>query len=75
MCIMMVPELISTAYFINLCQCSMCRPVIARQRLSKNLILAMYTDAKIEELLDASFSMRSISYQGEAIISSQNFLF
>jgi hypothetical protein len=66
----------------------MCIPIVARQRLSKNpLIVARQrlcrnvtsvknTHAAIEELLNASFSMWPVSYQGKyAISSSRNFLF
>jgi hypothetical protein len=38
-------------------------PFVARQRLGKNVTAATNTHAKINELLDASFSMRSVSYQ------------
>jgi hypothetical protein len=40
-------------------------PVSARQRLDKNITAATNTQATIEELLDASFSMRSVSFQRE----------
>jgi hypothetical protein len=36
---------------------------VARQRLSKNVTAAKNTHATIEELLEASFSMPSVSYQ------------
>jgi hypothetical protein len=62
----MAPEPISTAYFINpstgLCG-SVCIP--ARQRLGKNVTAATNVHKRIEELLDASFSMVSMSYQGK----------
>jgi hypothetical protein len=38
-------------------------PIVARQRLGKNVTAATNTHAKIEELLEASFSMPSVSYQ------------
>jgi hypothetical protein len=48
----------------------------ARQRLGRNLTAVTKTHAIIEELLDASFSMWPVSYQGMyAITSSQNFFF
>jgi hypothetical protein len=51
-------------------------PIVARQRLSRNVTAISNTHATIEELLDASFSMWPVSYQGkQAINSSQNFLF
>jgi hypothetical protein len=40
-------------------------PIVARQRLGKNVTAATNTQATIEELLDASFSMRCASYQGK----------
>jgi hypothetical protein len=54
---------------------SMYSPVVARQRLGRNVTAVANSHATIEELLDASSSMWSVSYQGkEAISSSQNFL-
>jgi hypothetical protein len=51
-------------------------PIVARQRLGRNVTAIKNTHATIEELLDASFSMWPVSYQGKyAISSSQNFLF
>jgi hypothetical protein len=38
--------------------------IVARQRLGKNVIAAKNTHAT-EKLLDVSFSIRSVSYQGE----------
>jgi hypothetical protein len=50
-------------------------PVVARQRFSRNVTAVTTTGAIIEELLDASFSMWPVSYQGKwAISSSQNLL-
>jgi hypothetical protein len=40
-------------------------PIVARQRLGRNVIVGKNTHATIEELLDASFSMRLVSYQGK----------
>jgi hypothetical protein len=37
-------------------------PIIVRQRLSKNVTAATNTHAKIEEMLEASFSMQFMSY-------------
>jgi hypothetical protein len=49
--------------------------IVARQSLGKHVPSAANTKATIEEFLDASFSMRSVSYQTkQAISSSQNFL-
>jgi hypothetical protein len=49
--------------------------IVARQRLSRKVSVVTNTHATIEILLDASFSMWSVSYQGKyAINSSQNFL-
>jgi hypothetical protein len=39
-------------------------PIVARQRLSINVTAITNTHATIEELLDTSFSMRPVSYQG-----------
>jgi hypothetical protein len=48
---------------------------VTRQRLGRNVNAVTNIHATIEELLDASFSMWSLSYQGKyAISSSQNFL-
>jgi hypothetical protein len=81
----MAPDPISKAYFINPCHQSVSvarqrfgkNPTnVAMQQLGKNVIAAMNTQATIKELLDATFSMRSVSYQEKyAIISCQNFLF
>jgi hypothetical protein len=50
-------------------------PIFARQRLGRYFNAVTNTHATIEELLDASFSMWPVSYQGKwAISSSQNFL-
>jgi hypothetical protein len=57
-------------------RCCLCiPPIVARQRLGGNVTAVTNTHAEIE-LLDASFSMWPLSYQGKwAISSSQNFLF
>jgi hypothetical protein len=47
------PELISTTYFIN-------SSIAARQRLGKTLPRQQIHTQKKEELLEASFSMRSL---------------
>jgi hypothetical protein len=67
------------AYLINSSHHSVCLyvyvPFVARQRLCKNVTTEPNTNATIE-LLDASFCMRSASYQGTyAITSCQNFMF
>jgi hypothetical protein len=72
----MVPGPISTSYFINPFNHSLClymySPIVDRQRLGKNVTATKSTHAKIE-LLDASFSMRSVSCYGkQAITSYQN---
>jgi hypothetical protein len=74
----MAPEPISTAYFINPSHQSVCLYVypliVARQRLGKNITAETNTQVTIEELLDASFSIWPVSYQGkEAISYSLNF--
>jgi hypothetical protein len=51
-------------------------PIVARQRLGRNVTAVTNTHVTIEELLDASFSMWPVSYQGKyAISSSHNCLF
>jgi hypothetical protein len=39
--------------------------IVARQRLRRNVTAVTNTHATIEELLDASFSMWPVSYQGK----------
>jgi hypothetical protein len=60
----MACEPISTAYFVNPPPISLCLyvyPAIGPwQRLGKNVTAATNTHATIEELLDASFSIRSL---------------
>jgi hypothetical protein len=57
---------ISTAYFINPSHHSVrlyVHPaIVSGQRLSKDVTAATATHAKIEEFLEKSFSMRSVSY-------------
>jgi hypothetical protein len=66
----MATEPISTAYFINPSNLSVCLYVypliVARQRLGRNVTAAMNTQATTEELLDASFTVRSVLYQRKA---------
>jgi hypothetical protein len=63
----MAPEPISTTYFINpYHQCVrlyVYPPIVARQRLVKNVTTATNENATLEELFVASFSMRSVLYQ------------
>jgi hypothetical protein len=65
----MAPKPISTAYLINPSHQSVCLyvypPILDGERLSKYVRAATNTHETIEELLDASFSMRSLSYQGK----------
>jgi hypothetical protein len=77
----MALEPVSTAYCVNPSHQSVCLYVypliVARQRLGKNPLIvarqrfcenvtaAMNTHATIEELLEASFPMRSVSYKGK----------
>jgi hypothetical protein len=64
--ISLTPEPISTAYFINPSPsaCLYVYPLtFARQRLGKKETAATNTHIKTEKLIDASFSMRSVSYQ------------
>jgi hypothetical protein len=68
----MAPEPISTTYIINPTHRSVCLYVypliVARQRLRKNVTAVTNTHATIEELLDTSFYMRSMSYQGKLVL-------
>jgi hypothetical protein len=63
----MAPKCILTAYFINPFHQSVhlyvYPPIVDWQRLGENVTAAMYTHATIEELLDASFSLRYVSCQ------------
>jgi hypothetical protein len=60
---------------VALCVC-VYPPIVAMQRLGRNVTAVTNTHATIEGLLDASFSMWPVSYQAEkAITFSQNFLF
>jgi hypothetical protein len=65
----MVPEPISTAYFINPSHQSVSlhvyHNIVARQGLGKkkNVTAATNTHATIEELLGTSFSVLSVLYQ------------
>jgi hypothetical protein len=63
----MTPDPVSKGNFIYPAHHSVCLYVylsnIARQRLGKNLTAAMNTQRTTEELLEASFSMRSITYK------------
>jgi hypothetical protein len=62
----MATEHISMAYFINPSHQYVCLyvypPAVARQRLGRNVTAATSTHP-IEELLDASFYLRSLAYQ------------
>jgi hypothetical protein len=50
-------------------------PVVARQRVSRNVTAVTSTHARTDELLDASFSMLPCRIRGkQEISSSQNFL-
>jgi hypothetical protein len=40
-------------------------PIVARQQLGRNITAITNTHATIEELLDESFSMWPVSYQGK----------
>jgi hypothetical protein len=77
----MDPEPISTAFFINPSHQSVCLSVyppivtrqrlyikihvVARQQLGINITTATNIQATVEELLDVSFSMQSMSYEGK----------
>jgi hypothetical protein len=63
----MAPEPISTAFLINpshrFVSLYVYPTIVAKQRLRKTVAAATNTHATTEELLDASFSMRSVSRQ------------
>jgi hypothetical protein len=58
---------VSTVYFINPCPQSVFLyvyfPLVARQRLSKKVTAETNTQATTEELMDASLSIFSLSYE------------
>jgi hypothetical protein len=62
------PIFMKTAYFKHLSH-QLClyvyASIVVRYRLSKNVTAAMNTRANIEVLLDAAFSMRSVSYKSK----------
>jgi hypothetical protein len=58
---------------ISLCVYMCTSPIVARQRLSKNITAATNTRVTIEEILNALFSLRFVSYEGKVVSSSQNF--
>jgi hypothetical protein len=50
--------------------------IVARQRIGRNVTAVTNTHATLGVLLDASFSLWPVSYEGkQAISSSQNFLY
>jgi hypothetical protein len=61
------PEAISKAYFINTSNHSVClhvyHPIFAGQRFGKLVTATRNTHTVIKELLEASFSIRSMTYQ------------
>jgi hypothetical protein len=65
----MAPELISTAYYINSSRQFVCVCVyiysttFARKRLLEKVTATANTNTTIGELLDASYSMLSVTYQ------------
>jgi hypothetical protein len=69
----MAPEPTTTAYLINPSHQFVCLYVhlsmVSRRRLYKKITAAANTHATIEELLDAPFSKRSVSYQRKQAIS------
>jgi hypothetical protein len=60
-------EPVSTAYFINTSHQFACLyvylSIVTRQRLGKNVTTAKNIHVTVKELLDASFSMRPVSYR------------
>jgi hypothetical protein len=61
----MASEPVSTACYISPSHQFVYPPIVARQQLSKNVTAAMNTHGKIKDLLNASFSMISVSCQGK----------
>jgi hypothetical protein len=65
----MAPKPNLTSYIINPFRHSVCLyvypPIAARQRFGKNVTPASNTQETIEELLDSSFSTRSVLCQGK----------
>jgi hypothetical protein len=62
----MAPEPVWTACVINLAyQCVFFYMYVARQGLGKSVTAAANTLIRVEELFDASSSMRYVSYQGK----------
>jgi hypothetical protein len=57
------PDPISTAYFPTFCVSVFVFPYVARQPLGKHVTAATNTQTTIVQLLDALFSIRSMSYQ------------
>jgi hypothetical protein len=70
----MAPESISIAYFINPSHQSLCLylypPIVARQRLNKNVTAATNTHITVEELLDAFFcyAVRAVSKENRRLV-------
>jgi hypothetical protein len=64
----MTTEPNSTAYFINPSHESVYSPIVATQQLGKNVTAATNIHARTQ-LLEASSSMRSVSYQGNEAIT------
>jgi hypothetical protein len=54
----------TSRYCLRVRACLCIPPIVARQRLGKNVSAVTNTHATIEELLDESFSMWAVSYQG-----------
>jgi hypothetical protein len=76
----MAPEPISAAYFINLShqflRLYVYHPIVARQRLGKNVTAATNTHAKTKELFDPSLVCDPCRIKGKlSDSSSQNFSF
>jgi hypothetical protein len=53
---------------MSVCVCLCIPPIVAGQRLGRNVTPVTNTHATIEELLDASFSMRPVSYQCRRVV-------
>jgi hypothetical protein len=70
----MAPEPISTAYFLNPAHQSVCLcvypSIVIRKRLGKNVTMTTNTHAKMAELLDMLFSVRSVKHQRRELLEA-----
>jgi hypothetical protein len=62
---MWLQDHVAVCMCVCVCVCLCIHPIVARQRLGRNVTAVTNRRAIIKELLDASFSMRPVSYQGK----------